>query len=221
MARREIHVVFIIVALLVVIPFWINSSRRSERIGRAILKGRDATVEKIITDHPRLLNSRDSKNGFTPLHWAVIAGRSNLVCWLINQGADVNAADPSGMTPLHKAAIFNRTGSAEALIAAGADYAALGSLMPIHLAAEEGNIDMIKCLVRHGANVNALTQGANCVTPLHMAAAKGRKEVIEFLIDNGADINASDLARKTPLTWAVEAGQEEAAQILRNAGALP
>ena len=227
LARREIHVVLIIVALLIVIPFWIHGSQRAERIGRAILNGRDAAVEKIITDHPKLLNSRDSRNGFTPLHWAVIAGRSNLVCWLINKGADVNAADPSGMTPLHKAAVFNRAGSAEALIAAGADYDVCGrkygalQLMPIHLAAEEGKLEVIKCLLDRGVDVNAATRGANCITPLHFAAAKGRTNVIEYLISAGADINACDLARKTPLAWAVESGQIETAQMLRKAGAVP
>jgi len=227
LGRREIHLAFLIGALLILVPVWINHSQRAERIGRAILNGRDATVEKIITDHPKLLNSRDSRNGFTPLHWAVIAGRSNLVCWLINKGADVNAADPSGMTPLHKAAIFNRAGSAEALIAAGADYDACGRkygalrLMPIHLAAEEGKTEVIKCLLDRGVDVNAATRGANCITPLHFAAAKGRTNVIEYLISAGADINACDLARKTPLAWAVESGQIEAAQMLRKAGAVP
>lgn len=225
--RREIQIAFLVGVLLIIVPLWINFSQRSERIGRAILNHRDETAQKIILASPGLVNSRDSRNGFTSLHWAIIAGRTNLVCWLIDHGADVNAADPSGMTPLHKAAVFNRVASAEALIAAGADMSALGRkygvlrLMPIHLAAEEGNADMVKCLLSHGVGVNSSTTGANCVTPLHLAAGKGRVAVVEALIAAGADINACDLAKKTPLTWAVASEQGETAQILRKAGAVP
>ena len=225
--RKEIQIAFLIGALLIIVPVWINYNQRAERIGRAILNGHDETAKKIITAYPKLLNNRDASNGFTPLLWAVIAGRANLVFWLIEKGADVNAADPSGMTPLHKAAIFNRVTCAEALAANGADISALGRkygalrLMPIHLAAEEGQTDMIQFLLSHGADVNSPTEGANRVTPLHFAAAKGRVAAVEALIEADADINACDLARKTPLTWAIESGQGGTAQILRKAGAVP
>jgi len=225
--RKETQIASLIGAVLVIVPVWYNYSQRAERIGRAILNGHDETAQKIITASPKLLNSRDAENGFTPLHWAVITGRTNLVFWLIETGADVNAVDPWGMTPLHKAAVFNRVSCAEALIANGADDSALGKkygalrLMPIHLAAEEGQTDMIKLLLSHGVDVNSPTEGANRITPLHFAAAKGRVPVVEALIASGADINACDFARKTPLTWAIESGQGGVAQILRKAGAIP
>ena len=106
--RKETQIASLIGALLIIVPVWINYSQRAERIGRAILNGHDETAKKIITTYPKLLNGRDDGNGFTPLLWAVIAGRTNLVFWLIEKGADVNAADPFGMTPLHKTAVFNR-----------------------------------------------------------------------------------------------------------------
>lgn len=227
LSRTEIQIAFLIGALLIIVPIWINYNQRAERIGRAILNGHDETVKKTILTDPKLLNSRDASNGFTPLHWAVIAGRTNLFFWLIEQGAQVNAADPLGMTPLHKAVVFNRVTCAEALIASGADVAALGrkygalQLAPIHLAAEEGQADMIKCLLNHGVNVNAPTEGANHITPLHMAAAKGRVSALETLIAAGADINAGDSASKTPLTWALESGRRDTAEILRKVGAVP
>lgn len=225
--RKETHMAFLICAALIIVPVLISYSERAERVGRAILNGHDDTAKKIITTYPRLLNSRDKGNGFTPMHWAVIAGRTNLVFWLIEKGADVNAPDPMGMTPLHKAAVFNRLTCAEALIAGGADVSALGRkygalrLAPVHLAAEEGHAGMIELLLKHGVDVNAPTEGANRITPLHFAAAKGRTAAIETLIAAGADINACDFAKKTPLTWAIESEQRDTADMLRKAGAVP
>ena len=225
--RKETHIAFLVGALLIVIPVWFNYSQRIERVSRAILNRHDETAMRLITAYPKLLNARDSRNGFTPLHWAVITGRTNLFFWLIEKGAEVDAIDPMGMTPLHKAAVFNRLAFAETLFTKGADVTALGrkygglQLMPIHLASEEGHAGMVKFLLSCGSDVNSTTEGANRVTPLHFAAAKGRGAVLEMLLKAGADINALDLARKTPLTWAIESGQDATARILRDNGAIP
>lgn len=227
LVRKETQLAFIVGAVLIIVPVLIGYSERTERLARAILNGHDEIAKKTLTVHPDLLNTRDKGNSLTPLHWAVITGRTNLVFWLIEKGADVNAADPAGMTPLHKAAVFNRLTCAEALVAAGADVSAFGRkygalrLAPIHLAAEDGYAEMIKFLLEHGANADLPTEGVNRITSLHMAAAKGRTAVVETLIAAGADINACDCAKKTPLTWAIESKQWNTADILRKAGAVP
>jgi uncharacterized protein len=227
LSSKGIRIFLVIVGVLFAIPLLINYSQRSERLASAILNGRDEEAKILLMAHPELLNKPDGGNGFTPLHWAVIKDRTNLVEWLVARGAAVDAADPMGMTPLHKAAVFNRVRCAEMLLAKGAKidplarkYGAL-RLAPIHLAAEEGRNDMVKCLLQHGADVNTPTEGANRITPLHFAAARGRAAVLETLIAAGADINMKDFAGKTPLTWAIESGQKDAADMLREAGAVP
>jgi ankyrin repeat protein len=225
--RKEVRVAALIGALLIIVPALIQFNGRTARLARTILNGHDANAEKLLARYPGLLDKGDNENGFTPLHWAVIADRTNLVMWLVNKGAAVNATDPSGMTPLHMAAIFNRLSCAEILIAHGANMNAMGRkygalrLAPIHLAAEEGHTNMVQCLLRHGVNVDTPSEGANRLTPLHMASGKGRLAVVQMLLDAGADINAGDLVRKTPLTWAIESGQRDTADLLRSAGALP
>lgn len=225
-ARKEVYVVFGIAAVITGVLFLAHYSQRAEKLSRAILEGREERAIEMLIARPELLNQPDKSNGFTPLHWAVIADRTNLVYWLLEKGANVNAADPAGMTPLHKAAAFNRVTCAEMLVAKGAKVSAVARkygtlyLAPIHLAAEEGKADMVACLLKNGVDANFFTDGANYVTPLHMAAAQGRTSVVEVLIAAGADVNIQDCACKTPLTWAIQSGQDGVADMLRQAGAV-
>jgi ankyrin repeat protein len=52
------------------------------------------------------------------------------------------------------------------------------------------------------------------------AAIYGQLQVVEFLIGFGADVHEVGLDGATPLQWAIEAGQDEAAELLRKAGAV-
>jgi ankyrin repeat protein len=42
-----------------------------------------------------------SREGLTPLHYAVRSGKLPLIRLLLDHGADVNAPDPAGLTPVH------------------------------------------------------------------------------------------------------------------------
>lgn len=227
LANKGLRIFLLIVGVLFLVPLLINYHERDERLARAILNGRDAEAKIMLMAHPELLNAPDSGNGFTPLQWAVIKDRTNLVEWLLAKGAVVDTADAAGMTPLHRAAVFNHVRCAEMLIARDANITPLARkygalrLAPIHLAAEAGHNDMVKCLLQHGAEVNTPTEGANRITPLHFAAARGRTAVVETLVAAGADINLVDLAKKTPLTWAIESNQKDIADMLREVGAVP
>jgi hypothetical protein len=71
------------------------------------------------------VNAKDDERGQTPLEYAAITGRKELVELLIANGADVNALDKHGRTHLHAAAVHGQKEIAELLIAGGADVNAL------------------------------------------------------------------------------------------------
>ncbi|UKJ88157.2 hypothetical protein MACJ_000600 [Theileria orientalis] len=58
-------------------------------------------------------------------------------------------------------------------------------LTALHLAADRGNVDMVKCLIEHGANVNSVDDNGD--TPLHVAIESQEDEVVKYLVEAGAD----------------------------------
>lgn len=59
--------------------------------------------------------------GQTPLHFALMLGRSSLVESLLDQGVDINAQDDQGNTPLHFCRLYHRDHEAQQILNKGAD----------------------------------------------------------------------------------------------------
>ncbi|GFV15639.1 ankyrin-3 [Trichonephila clavipes] len=140
---------------------------------------------------------------YTPLHQAVNDGCKEMVEFLLENGADINAkTEASGETPLYIAVKKRNIEIIELLIEKGANVNAgdKGKNTPLHYT---GDIRIARLLVANGANVNAKNKSdppySTGSTPLHGAANAGNKDIAEFLIDNGADINAQNAQGSTPL----------------------
>lgn len=88
---------------------------------------------------------------------------------------------------------------------------------PLHVAAYEGNREIVNLLISYNADVNAPNNiGA---TPLHWAALTNRKDIAQALIDAGAQVNAPTLQGKTPLRIAMEYQSRDAEEVLKKHGA--
>jgi ankyrin repeat protein len=87
---------------------------------------------------------------------------------------------------------------------------------PLHAAAAEGNIDVVKSLLEQGVDVDSCNEDNR--TPLHRAAYKGNVDVVRLLIERGAEVDLRDKFGWIPLHSASRYGHLEVSRILINHG---
>ncbi|KAK6501260.1 hypothetical protein TWF481_009101 [Arthrobotrys musiformis] len=90
---------------------------------------------------------------------------------------------------------------------------------PLIAAAFRGREDIVRILVREGADIEAGKGSQSAITPLIAAADRGHSDVVEFLISRGADIEARDCNLRTPLLRVLECGRVGMADLLLRHGA--
>jgi ankyrin repeat protein len=181
----------------------------------AIIKGNVKIIEMLIAAGANV--NVKYINDATLLQRAFYSNNFEIIKTLILHGADIHARMSSGTTSLHEAVYSDLFEIVQMLIASQVDVNTKDSrygLTPLHLAAWNNNAKIVKELLKHGAQVNAVnTEGR---TSLHYAFGHidNNIEIIQILLEYGAHINAQDKDGNTPLHLAVLYGSLEAVEIL-------
>ena len=115
-------------------------------------------------------------------------GDLGYIKWILNNGYDVNEKKPFKGATL------------------------------LHYASHNGHIDLVKLLIKSGADVNA--KDIKGYTPLFAASAGGHREVAEILLDNGANVH-EDPTKLNPLYAATNQRHHDTALLLVERGAWP
>ncbi|MGC9051806.1 ankyrin repeat domain-containing protein, partial [Pyrobaculum sp.] len=146
-------------------------------------------------------------------------GHPDVVEYLIERGAYVDATTGDGATPLHIAAYMGHYAVVKILVERGANVNARSfeDVTPLHNAANRGYLNIVKYLVEHGAKPNVRTKSGN--TPLHFAALNGHADIVKLLLEHGADPNIRNNDGKTPLDLARENGHHDVVEILEGSRA--
>lgn len=193
---------------------WLGSSCADPaKLERSILKGKLASVTRLLERHPEWIASTN-QYGATPLHLAAASGRLEIVELLLAYGADIQAQTSDGYTPLHTAAWRGRVAVVGCLLNHGAliDAVNLKQDTPLHEAAANGNLETVKVLLAHQAAVDP--RDSDSQTPLHHAAADCDQEISRILLEAGADANALDKLRRNPLHTVAASSCETVIQAL-------
>jgi len=156
----------------------------------------------------------------SPLADAIENGRRDEALKLIEQGADVNAAQADGATPLHWAAYKLDADLVERLLKRGAKAATQNRFgaTPLGEAAKAANLPILQMLLKAGAPVDAANGDGE--TALMLAAHTGSKDVVAALIAAGANVNTKEAWRdQTALMWAAEGAYADLVKLLIQKGA--
>ena len=127
----------------------------------------------------------------------------NLLRTLVQRGVSVDAGSNLG-TAMHGAAWYDHGRAIDFLVEAGADVDAKApsdGSAPFHTSAQTaGNLEAIRALASHGADINA--RRSNGDTPLHVAAGNCVFEqsaaTVDALLRAGADETMVNAALETP-----------------------
>ncbi|XP_047430898.1 ankyrin repeat and SOCS box protein 15b isoform X2 [Mugil cephalus] len=180
----------------------------------------------LLLRHGAKVTARDG-HGVTPLGVAAEHGHAEALDALIQHGGDVNAQASNGDTVLYDASGSGNLDCIKLLLQHGANpnVASYACQLPIHRAAYEGHILVLRTLIPITTKRAIRLSGQS---PVHSAADGGQAECLELLIQRGYDVNAlldthisenyGDL-RKSPLYFAVCNSDLTCAEMLLAAGA--
>lgn len=139
----------------------------------------DLTALKAEVEKDPSILSTHSKDGYSPLGYAAYFGNTDVVEFLISNGANVNSSSHNELhiTPLHSACSYGFNSIASMLLEAGANPNAAqnSGVTPLHSAAHHGNASLIKMLLVCGADSKLTLQDGK--TPADLAREAGHNEL--------------------------------------------
>ena len=193
-------------------------------------------VAQLLLEHGVDVNTRRSDH-WTPLHIASYFGVVEIVCLLLDQGADpeANEDDAIGEKPLHKVSCGKSRSQedgvrvARLLLERGADVNTRRNdhWTPLHTASYFGNVEIVRLLLDHGADPEANAEGDMGSKPLYMVSFRNYRSqedgvrVAQLLLEHGADVNTGRNDHLTPLHTASYFGNIEIVRLLLDHGADP
>src|SRR6266851_1615961 len=170
----------------------IPSKPRGTPLHYAAPCGLPTVVKFLLIEHSQEIDALGFDEDSTALHLACRRGHVEVVCVLLDGGADAEALDKRKSTPLH---VVSQGGHAElvrVLLDHGVDTKPKndGDHTPVYLALMGGHVQVVKVFIEFGVDIGI--DGMDEWTPLHQALFEGNIEVTRGLLERGADLTGQD-----------------------------
>ncbi|CAF4540096.1 unnamed protein product, partial [Rotaria sp. Silwood2] len=163
----------------------------------------------------------------TPLLIAALKSSVQAVCYLLSQNASLICRDDTDKNLLHFIIMQNLPiETIGNILFTRENYRTLfdqrdkDGFYPIHYASREGQVNVLKTLIKHGAEINRKTNQRQ--SSLHFAAEYGRYNTCRQLLDTPGFkriLNEPDKLGQTPLHLCCQNGHTRVVQLLLHKGA--
>ncbi len=164
------------------------------------------------------VNAKDG-DSTTALEDAIGREHVSMVALLLEAKADPNVVNKYMQSALSNAAAAGNLELTEMLLKAKANPELPGlALTPMMFAAFAGNGDLVRLLVRYGADVNYALKDSG-QSALTSAIVAGKPEIVRLLIELKANVNQKMPDGDTPLKAARNGDQDDVVAMLLAAGA--
>ncbi|XP_035696073.1 caskin-1-like isoform X4 [Branchiostoma floridae] len=171
-------------------------------------------------------------DGQIPLHLAAQYGHFDVSETLLQHGSNPCIVNNTSKTPLDLACEFGRRQVVELLLhsnmcavlleATPRDKCDKNGITPLHLAARNGHVDIMRLLIQAGIDVNRETLTG---TALHEAALYGKTDAVRLLIECGVEVSRRNSRNQTALDivnkFTTSRGSKDIKQMLRGAAGFP
>jgi ankyrin repeat protein len=173
-----------------------------------------ARVEQLLAADPALAGARN-QTGVRAIMQARYEGRHELVALLRSKSGELDVFEAATLGDLPRLRALLSTDTTVVKGYSNDGFTAL------HLATFFGQPEAAEELLRHGADVSAVSNNAMKVAVINSAAASGRADVVKIVLAAGADPNSRQMMGWTALHAAAARDSIEMVQVLLDAGADP
>ncbi len=163
--------------------------KKGDNILKHVAQNADASFVEAVLDVGANIDLQDGE-GFTALNSAISVAYWENVLLLLKRGANPNIPTQAGFFPLHAAVLVGRADIVEELLKAGANpnlvqgdkYSTV-----LFMAVTYRNADMVRLLLQHGADANAVSWGVKHA--LTQAVLQDDVAIVRSLLESGANPN--------------------------------
>lgn len=166
-----------------------DNNRKNVKDNREVLI---SYMIEILLNSGAYVNIQDLE-GKTPLHYLVGSATANLVELFLTFNADVNLQDRQGNIALYNAVLSLNVEIVKLLVAYGSKVNAKQGSSLLHVACTFYELEIIKCLIRNGADVDACNSDRRTpLMTLFRTHVFPSADITEYLLKY-SDVNLTDL----------------------------